>query len=1172
MLCLQPESHRKPAPGRRVHDSIAPRFWRILGLTLALSLFSSHAAALVVRVGLYENNPKIFTDESGKPAGILIDLLREIAGKEGWTLSFKPCAWRSCLEELASGKIDLLPDVAYSEARNQQFDFHQTPALYSWSQVYRRHGVSITSPLDLNHKRIALLGGGIQEQGFEAMANGYGLQVKVVPATSLDEAFRLAQEGKADAAVSNRRFGELHASAYQLVETPVIFQPTQLYYATAHGRNAELLTAIEHYLAAWEKDPASPYYKILKHWGGHQQPAFIPPYVWRVLLAVTGLMLVFLLGTLILRKQVRHKTRLLQEKTEHLQATMDALPDLMFELDLSGRFHDYQANRSELLALPKEQFIGKTLAEVMPPDVASIGMQALRAADLAGWSGGQQYSLDLPQGKCWFELSVARKRTDSAREPHFIVLVHDITAIKLAETKVQRMTRLYAALSQCNQAIVRCANVEELFPQICRDAVSFGGMQMAWIGMLDPASGLVKPVASSGSGTEYLDGITISADGNHPSGQGPTGIAVREDHPVWCQDFANDPSTAPWHERGGKFGWAASASVPLHQKGKLVGVMTLYAGEVNAFDEAEQNLLVEMAMDISFALDRFHDEAQRTEMENLLRQLSLAVEQSPSSIMITNLNAEIIYTNINFTKQTGYTAEEALGRNPKMLQSGKTPLQTYKDLWAHLIRGKTWRGELVNQRKDGSEFIESAMISPVRDSNGRVMSYLAVKDDITEKKQAEERIQHLAHFDQLTGLPNRMLLQDHFKYALSLAQRSGEHLAVMFLDLDHFKNINDTLGHSIGDQLLMAVSQRIKAALREEDTVSRLGGDEFIFILPGTDANGAAHVAEKLNQAISQPYQIEQLELISTPSIGIAIYPDDGMDMETLSKNADAAMYQVKQSGRNNFRFFAQEMQLNSARNLQLSNALRNVLVRDQLQLHYQPQISMQDGRIIGVEALLRWHHPELGPISPAEFIPIAEDGGQIIAIGEWVLRSAVTQMQTWIRKGLPPMVVAVNLSAVQFRHANLTEMVSGILDEVDLPANYLELELTEAVAMDDPPAAIAVMDKLHQRGIHMSIDDFGTGYSSLSYLKRFKVHKLKIDQSFVHDITDNPEDKAIVTSIINMASGLGLHTIAEGVETAAQLAFLRLHGCEEVQGYYFSKPLPADELENFVRKWSNSI
>ena len=535
--------------------------------------------------------------------------------------------------------------------------------------------------------------------------------------------------------------------------------------------------------------------------------------------------------------------------------------------------------------------------------------------------------------------------------------------------------------------------------------------------------------------------------------------------------------------------------------------------------------------------------------------------------MITDLDANIVYANEAFTRQTGYAVHEVIGKNPKMFGSGKTPRKTYEELWSQLARGEAWRGELINRHKDGQECIESVMISPVRDPEGRITSYLEIKEDITEKKRTEERIQHLAHFDQLTGLPNRSLLQDHFKYALSLAHRSGEHLAVMFLDLDHFKNVNDTLGHTLGDQLLMAVAKRLKSAVREEDTVSRLGGDEFIFILPGTDENGAAQVAEKLLGVFAESFSIGHHELLATPSIGIAIYPQDGQDMEILSKNADAAMYRAKQAGRNTFRFFTQEMQAHSARTLQLSNALRHALANGQLQLHFQPQVSMQDGRIVGAEALVRWQHPELGMVSPAEFIPIAEASGQIIQIGEWVLRSAVNQMKAWMDEGLPPMVIAVNLSAVQFRHANLPDLVSAVLDEAGLSPGQLELELTEAVAMDDPLAAIAVMDKLHQRGVRMSIDDFGTGYSSLSYLKRFKVYKLKIDQSFVRDLTEDPEDQAIVAAIINLAESLGLHTIAEGVETEGQIDFLQTHGCEEIQGYYISKPLAANELRDYCQK-----
>lgn len=438
--------------------------------------------------------------------------------------------------------------------------------------------------------------------------------------------------------------------------------------------------------------------------------------------------------------------------------------------------------------------------------------------------------------------------------------------------------------------------------------------------------------------------------------------------------------------------------------------------------------------------------------------------------------------------------------------------------------------------------------------------------EMSERKQAEERILYLAHFDQLTGLPNQALLADRINHDIKMSHRSHAQLAILFLDLDHFKNINDTLGHRTGDELLVEVAKRLKSTVREGDTLSRQGGDKFILVLPGTDADGAAHVAEKLLEAFVHSYQIEQNELNITSSIGIAMYPSDGEDFESLYMSADVAMYRAKHDGRNNYRFFTLEMQTHSARTMQLENALRDALKRDQLQLHYQPQVSLQDGRIIGAEALLRWQHPELGSISPAEFIPIAEANGQILKIGEWVMRTAVNQLKTWMDSGIEPMIIAVNLSAVQFRHPHLPELVTQILAEAKLPPQYLELELTEGVAMDDPLGAIAVMDDLHKRGVRMSIDDFGTGYSSLSYLKRFHVYKLKIDQSFVRDITEDPEDKAIVAAIISLANSLGMQTIAEGVETAGQLAFLRLQGCNEVQGYYFCKPLAADQFEAYMR------
>lgn len=544
-----------------------------------------------------------------------------------------------------------------------------------------------------------------------------------------------------------------------------------------------------------------------------------------------------------------------------------------------------------------------------------------------------------------------------------------------------------------------------------------------------------------------------------------------------------------------------------------------------------------------------------------------ALDSLPGLFYLIDQQGRFLRWNQNFEKVSGYSAAEIATMSPldffdepdrNAIAAGIT--QTYASGEALV------EAEFVAKNHIRTPFLFSGKRFTL--DQGPCLMGLAL--DVSQSRQAHARIEWLSHFDTLTGLANLRLLDDRVQHAISMARRSQRTLTLMTLDLDHFKNINDSLGHPIGDALLVAVARRIQSLVREEDTVSRRGGDEFVMLLPTTDATDAAHLAERLLAVIAKNYQIDAHELLTTTSIGIAIYPTDGKDFETLSRNADVAMYRAKQDGRNCYRFFAAEMQTRSIRTLHIENALRRAQERGQLSLHYQPQLALSSGHVIGAEALLRWNHPEWGPVSPADFIPIAEASGQIVQIGEWVLRTAVRQMKVWIDQGLAsgaaPLVMAVNLSVVQFRHPRLVEAIMQILQEEQLAPEYLELELTEGVALSDPLGAITVMNALHARGIRMAIDDFGTGYSSLSYLKKFMVYKLKIDQSFVRDITEDPEDKAIVSAIIRMAGSLGLKTIAEGVETAGQLAFLRDSGCDEVQGYYYSKPLSAPAFEAFLR------
>lgn len=486
-------------------------------------------------------------------------------------------------------------------------------------------------------------------------------------------------------------------------------------------------------------------------------------------------------------------------------------------------------------------------------------------------------------------------------------------------------------------------------------------------------------------------------------------------------------------------------------------------------------------------------------------------------------------------------------------------------------QGSVWIAMDITERKRAQEALAKAHEELERQVRERThelnKTVVDLHREIVDRKEDQDRIHWLAHYDALTGLPNRTLLAERSQQAIREAASAGTPLAVMFIDLDHFKHVNDSLGHRVGDALLIQIGNRLRAVVREYDTVSRLGGDEFVLLLPGANAQGAARVAGKLLEAFRQPYQIGHHELTMAPSMGIALYPSDGQDFDALTQSADVAMYRAKRDGRATFRFFTPEMQAQSLRALQLENALRRAMERQQLELHYQPQINIATGQVRCVEALLRWNHPELGRISPAEFIPVAENSGQILPIGEWVLRTALAQLQAWRAQGLSRIKVAVNLSAIQFHQPQLPEMVSRLLDQAGLPPDALELELTEGVAVADPRAAMTTMQQLRARGVHLSMDDFGTGYSSLSQLKHFQLYKLKIDQSFVRDLEHDSNDRAIVSAIIRMAQALGLQTTAEGVETAAQLQFLREQGCDEAQGYHFSPPQAAGQIEAFLQQ-----
>jgi diguanylate cyclase (GGDEF)-like protein/PAS domain S-box-containing protein len=551
--------------------------------------------------------------------------------------------------------------------------------------------------------------------------------------------------------------------------------------------------------------------------------------------------------------------------------------------------------------------------------------------------------------------------------------------------------------------------------------------------------------------------------------------------------------------------------------------------------------------------------------EEQSRLAAKVFDNTNEAILITDINNNIVTANEAFTDMTGYTLDEVKGRNPKLLSSGEHDEAFFKDMWKSINELGSWQGEIIDKNKAGKHFYKHLAINAVKNEHGIVTHYISISSDISERKEYDKNVHFLAYYDVLTGLPNRTLLRDRLGQMIAAAHRDNMQFALLFLDLDRFKYINDSMGHSVGDKLLQSVAQRLQVCVREGDTVSRIGGDEFIVLLREIDEQGVKLVADKLLKALATPFNLNGQEISTYASVGIALYPDHATDLDVLMKNADAAMYCAKENGRNNYKFFTPEMNFRANQVFLMEKDLRVALEQDQFTLVYQPQVDLMTGKICGAEALLRWKHPEKGFISPAEFIPVAEETGQIVPIGEWVIRTACWRFASWQKQGMRAIPVAVNLSIRQLRQPNLAEVVEAAVKENGLDPHCLELEITEGIMMGDTKTAMAFLTRMHELGVQMSIDDFGTGFSSLSYLKNLPVNKLKIDQSFVCDIETDESDAAIVRSIISLGHRLDLKVIAEGVETLEQLDFLRIRGCDEVQGYYFSRPLSADDFQKFV-------
>jgi len=558
----------------------------------------------------------------------------------------------------------------------------------------------------------------------------------------------------------------------------------------------------------------------------------------------------------------------------------------------------------------------------------------------------------------------------------------------------------------------------------------------------------------------------------------------------------------------------------------------------------------------------------RLENERQSRLMSRVLMNSDEAVLISDANNEIVYVNSAFTSITGYSFEEVVGQNPRILSSRRHDQEFYAEMWRKIVNEGNWHGEIWDKRKNGEIYPKWLNISTVHDGNGYICNYVGIFSDISKRKADEALLIFLAYHDPLTKLANRVLLRDRFNQAVGVSERRDVgSVALLFLDLDQFKNVNDTLGHEVGDRLLIAVAKRLESSVREIDTVSRLGGDEFVIVLTDMpDSPSVSLVAQKILDHLGEVFEIDEYRLSTSASIGIALYDDDGSDFDTLLKLADTAMYHAKDSGRNTYRFYTDKMNVDAMDRLRMRNNLAEALLKNEFVLHYQPQFDLNSSKLIGVEALIRWNHPEFGLMYPNKFISFAEETGQIVPIGEWVIREACRQAKAWQNQGYEPVRVAVNLSSLQFKRGDVVKMITDLTEEHELEPQYLELELTETIMLQDVEYILEIVRKIKSLRFTLSIDDFGTGYSSLAYLKRFQVDKLKIDQSFIRNLDMDRHDLTIVRSIIQLAQGFGMRTIAEGVETQSQLDLLRSEGCNEGQGYFFSHPLPAILIIKYLK------
>ncbi|HET6146410.1 MAG TPA: EAL domain-containing protein [Polyangia bacterium] len=850
-----------------------------------------------------------------------------------------------------------------------------------------------------------------------------------------------------------------------------------------------------------------------------------------------------------------------RQDPRHLAQVLGNLVDVVFATDatLAPTFVSPSVERT--LGVAREEACAGGLMAALHPDDSARLHELL--ASLSRGAPSAILELRFRNASAgeylWFEALGSGFADQGGQFAGTVVALRQIDARKQAERVRSDIQAGRDALNEVARAIDRQildgAQRGPLLRLVCEDIAATMNYALVWVA-LKSSDGSAPILASGGRAAAALEGCSVRWD-DSPAGAGPTGTAMRTGK---TQSFAlTGLAGTDSIDRSLAAGIVHATAIPLMTPDAIMGVLCVSSGEAGPPDSQLLAALESFAGRLSLAL-------QIAEHQALLALQGAAMASSANGLFITDAAGRIEWVNAAFERMSGYSRAEAIGNTPGLLRSELQSREVFANMWSSVRAGGTWRGEIVNRRKSGESYVVAQTVTPLLDGSGAVTHLVAAHEDVTAQRQAETLLEHLTHHDPLTDLPTRLLFAERVQIAISRADPEQEKVAVLFLDLDNFKLINDTLGHRVGDGLLREVATRLTSCVRDEDLVARLGGDEFAIVLPDCDAATAIQVAERILDKILQPVRVAAHDISITASIGIALSAPDAGQADALLKQADAAMYRAKAVGRNGYVLFTPGVDQLPGSSLTIQAGLRRALARHELTLHYQPQMDAAGGALMGVEALLRWTSPDLGVVSPASFIPMAEQTGIIAEIDRWVLRAACAQAKAWQVSGVKIPRVAVNVSGVSFRRGQLLTWIEEALSDAQLAPACLEIELTEGVVMHDATSVSDTLAELRRLGVRIALDDFGTGYSSLSYLKRFRLDALKIDRSFVSGLPHDQDGVAIARLIVAMAQALRLETIAEGVETADQARFLQSLGCTTLQGFLFSRALPADDLVRFMQ------